>query len=71
MLVYERAVGRCERCGLPAGRIAPRGEVWRVAGAHVHHVVPKAVGGGHGLANLQLRCRECHRLEHPGNPALR
>lgn len=71
MLAFERASGRCESCGLPAGRIAPGEDGWRVRSAHVHHVRPISRGGRHGLANLRLLCAKCHSAEHPENDALR
>lgn len=70
MLVFERAMGRCEACGLPAGAIALREDDWRVTRAHVHHIIPLRAGGRHGLANLRLLCLACHRDEHPGNSRL-
>lgn len=70
MVIFERASGRCEQCGLPAGSIALRDEGWRVARAHVHHVLPIAAGGKHGLDNLRLLCVACHRAAHPGNATL-
>lgn len=70
MFAFERAHGRCERCGVPAGRIALANDAWRVTGAHVHHVTPLSRGGTHALHNLSVRCVECHRAEHPGNTAI-
>ena len=70
MAVFERAYGRCESCGLPCGSVGLRNGFWRVLGAHVHHVRPRAAGGGHELSNLKLLCVECHRHEHPGNEQL-
>lgn len=70
MFTFERASGRCERCGIPAGRIALVDRTWRVTGAHVHHVQPLSRGGTHALANLSLRCVECYRAEHPDNREL-
>lgn len=70
MAAFERAAGRCESCGLPAGRIALRDDEWSVTGAHVHHLLPIARGGRHELANLSVRCAECHREEHPENVQL-
>lgn len=66
-VVFERATGRCESCGVPAGRFACVGGVWRVTGAHVHHVVPIARGGRHAPENLRLFCVTCHQAEHPEN----
>lgn len=71
MLAFERAAGRCEACGMPAGSIAPGPRGWRVAVAHVHHVLPISRGGRHGLANLRLLCVKCHSAEHPENVELR
>lgn len=70
MVVFKRASGRCESCGVPAGRIAPSPRGWRVTAAHVHHVLPIARGGRHGLSNLRLLCVTCHRAEHPENEEL-
>jgi 5-methylcytosine-specific restriction enzyme A len=47
----QRAGGRCEQCGRRRGRL------------HVDHIVPRAQGGGHDLANLQVLCSgpgSCH-----------
>lgn len=71
MRVFERAYGRCERCGWPAGAIRLVSDRWRVCGAHVHHVRPISQGGRHHLANLQLLCAACHADAHPGNERLR
>ena len=68
--VFERAAGRCEACGLPAGRFGLHDGAWRVTGAHVHHVIPIASGGRHHFANLRLLCVLCHRAAHPGNSEL-
>jgi 5-methylcytosine-specific restriction endonuclease McrA len=70
LAIYERGMGRCERCGLPCGRIGLCGKSWRVIAAHIHHMRAIAEGGGHELANLQVRCIECHRAEHPENSLL-
>jgi len=70
MRVFERASGRCETCGLPAGSIRLRGSSWRVAGAHVHHLIPIAVRSQHSLRNLRLLCVACHRAAHPDNPRI-
>ena len=54
-LVYERAEGRCESCGILVG----------VRG-HIHHK-----GNGdydyQNIENLQLLCPSCHRLIHSGD----
>lgn len=71
MSVFERASGRCERCGLPCGHIGLRNGKWRVIGAHIHHVLPIAAGGNHALENLEVRCAACHADEHPENTELR
>ncbi|HET7436437.1 MAG TPA: HNH endonuclease signature motif containing protein [Thermoanaerobaculia bacterium] len=70
LFVFERASGRCESCGLPAGRIDLRNGRWRVVAAHVHHVIPIAAGGRHGFANLRLLCAACHQAAHPENREL-
>jgi 5-methylcytosine-specific restriction endonuclease McrA len=70
MAVYQRAAGRCERCGRPTGRIDLFRRRWRLVGAHIHHVRPIADGGRHELANLAVRCPACHADEHPGNTTL-
>jgi 5-methylcytosine-specific restriction endonuclease McrA len=71
MAVFERAAGRCERCGMPAGSVGLRDDEWRVIGAHIHHLVPISAGGGHALENLTVRCADCHSAEHPDNFSLR
>lgn len=70
MMVFERAFGRCQRCGVPAGRIQWCEDRWRVTGGHVHHVIAIAAGGRHHLHNLQLLCVSCHRQAHPENAEL-
>jgi 5-methylcytosine-specific restriction endonuclease McrA len=70
MYVFERASGRCENCGLPAGQVKLGDSGWRVAGAHVHHIIPIAARGRHQLTNLRLLCVSCHRAAHPDNPRL-
>jgi ATP-dependent DNA helicase RecQ len=37
----------------------------REDGAHVHHVLPRAAGGGDELANLISLCPMCHAAVHP------
>ncbi len=50
-LALKRAAGRCERCGRRTARV------------EVDHRIPRAQGGGHDLANLQVLCKgpgSCH-----------
>ncbi|MBC8425545.1 HNH endonuclease [bacterium] len=35
----------------------------------VHHRKPRAKGGGHDLANLQVLCSGCHQHVHRGEAA--
>lgn len=46
----QRTAGRCEDCGALEGA-EPH---------HIHHVVPRALGGTHALDNLRLLCPDCH-----------
>lgn len=43
---------RCQRCG------------WAEAKCDAHHLVPKASGGRHTIANAIVLCPNCHRVEH-------
>lgn len=52
--VLDRDQGLCQECKRQ-GRIMP--------GTDVDHIVPKAQGGSDSLSNLQVLCRECHRLK--------
>ena len=70
MLAFERAFGRCQKCGWPAGRVQLTERVARIAGAHVHHIQHLARGGNHAVTNLILLCAECHAAEHPHNEKL-
>jgi hypothetical protein len=49
--VTERAMGRCEYCGLSADGQA--------ATFHVDHVIPQVAGGPTVLENLALACIHC------------
>jgi hypothetical protein len=51
--VLERDHHRCAAPGCEAARFI-----------HVHHIVPKEVGGVNELANLITLCASCHRLAH-------
>jgi 5-methylcytosine-specific restriction endonuclease McrA/peptidoglycan hydrolase-like protein with peptidoglycan-binding domain len=49
-LVLMREQAHCQRCGV----------LCDLNKAHVHHIIPKAQGGDHGLDNLAFLCRDCH-----------
>lgn len=49
-LVHRRDGGRCVRCGV---RVSLRY-------CHIHHLVPRGLGGDHGFQNLVTLCRSCH-----------
>ncbi|MFZ1233953.1 MAG: HNH endonuclease, partial [Thiofilum sp.] len=49
-LVSMREQALCQRCGV----------LCDLNKAHIHHIIPKAQGGGHGLDNLAFLCRDCH-----------
>ena len=50
-LVFERAAGRCEYCGLSQER--------QEATFHIDHVIPRAAGGEAVADNLALACVSC------------
>ena len=52
--VVERDHGACQDCGKELGHL-PR---WYT---EVHHIVPRAHGGGDHPMNLKTLCVECHR----------
>src|SRR5262245_24711385 len=54
--LFERARGRCERCGRPL----PEG--W-----HAHHVRAHAAGGPTDVFNGQALCPQCHQEISMGN----
>ena len=54
-LVWRRDGGRCQTPGCRSSR-----------GLAIHHVVPRAQGGGHEPANLRLHCSACHQAQHAG-----
>lgn len=65
----EKATGRHYRS--PALRAKERdGAACRLCGfslvVQVHHIVPKARGGGHGLGNLVTLCPNHHAMAHAG-----
>lgn len=45
----QQQAGRCAICGFP---LSTR--------MHVDHIVPRALGGGNRIANLQLVCARCN-----------
>lgn len=49
--IYEREGYACALCGDPRN-------------LHIHHVVPRSVGGGNNPHNLIALCRYCHALAH-------
>lgn len=57
--VYVRDGGRCRICAEPVG----------VGDFHVDHVVPRARGGGHEMANLQLAHANCNIMKNARSQA--
>lgn len=60
-VAYERASGRCERCGAVLGDNC----------GHAHHRLPKRVGGStrgeiQTVSNCLIVCDFCHRFIHEG-----
>lgn len=49
-LVHRRDGWRCVRCGI---RVSLRY-------CHIHHLVPRNLGGDHGFQNLVTLCKSCH-----------
>ena len=58
-LVWRRDGGRCQTPGCRSAR-----------GLEIHHVVPRARGGGHEAGNLRLHCSACHHAQHAGTLAV-
>lgn len=56
--LFERAMGRCERCKLPAH------PAYKPSWLHPHHRLPRARGGTHELSNGAALCGKCHRFIH-------
>ncbi|MFQ5898048.1 MAG: HNH endonuclease [Candidatus Methylomirabilia bacterium] len=79
MVVLQRDGKRCVRCGSDGvaflrrkRRRLKRKPRWHPEGGlHVHHQVPIASGGHHGLNNLVTLCGDCHSDEHPQVELLR
>lgn len=58
LVVYRRAGGRCERCG-----------VWlTVAGMECHHRRLRSQGGRDAVVNLVALCPSCHHVEVHAQP---
>jgi 5-methylcytosine-specific restriction endonuclease McrA len=55
---FKVEVGHCQACQFMPGAA----ELSRAM--HVHHVVPRAKGGGHERENLLVLCARCHALAH-------
>ena len=56
--VFQRACGRCERCGIG---VSDRRPAWHSQRAHVNEIVPRSRGGSAvDPANAELLCRQCH-----------
>jgi 5-methylcytosine-specific restriction endonuclease McrA len=51
-MALRRDAYTCVECGQVGGRL------------EVHHITPLCMGGTHRLANLETRCRACHRAIH-------
>lgn len=59
--IYRRDMGLCVRCGKP-------GEIVH----HKEHLTPQNIDNPCitlSEDNLELLCRECHAIEHEGQPA--
>lgn len=52
-LVLKRDNWICVKCG-------------KDKNLHVHHILPKSIGGTNGPGNLITLCGWCHAQEHPG-----
>jgi hypothetical protein len=57
--VWSRDAGRCQTPGCRSS-----------VGLEIHHVVPRADGGGHEPSNLRLACSSCHMGFHAGTLTL-
>jgi 5-methylcytosine-specific restriction endonuclease McrA len=55
--VFAAAQGRCAQCG---GLVSQTGR--GPQGAAIHHIVPKSMGGGDEISNLQLLHNRCHNI---------
>ena len=53
-LVLRRDNYTCKRCGK---KFPPEN-------LHVHHIIPKKIGGTDALENLETLCEDCHRFRH-------
>jgi 5-methylcytosine-specific restriction endonuclease McrA len=56
-VVYRRAKGRCERCGIAVSGKRPLGHPQR---AEMNHKVPRSRGGRDDPDNCELICHACH-----------
>lgn len=46
---FKRAEGKCEKCGANVS-----------SGAEYDHIIPAVLGGGVGIENCQVLCKQCH-----------
>lgn len=53
--IYERDHGRCVRCNICLS----------LSAAHIHHVLPRKLGGANTADNLVTLCEGCHSIIHP------
>ena len=57
---YERANGKCERCGKHCARIQTQ-YGFNYPESEFHHKQSVAADGSNGLSNCEHLCKECHR----------
>lgn len=64
LAVYQRAQGRCEKCGCPVlHKHDPRATEWTVM--HGHEQIPRSLGGdATSDKNVICLCMKCHALIH-------
>jgi RNA-directed DNA polymerase len=55
LTIWKRQKGRCPICYQA---------VTRETGWDIHHVIPRAKGGGDRLSNLEMLHLNCHRQHH-------
>jgi 5-methylcytosine-specific restriction endonuclease McrA len=63
-VAIKRDKHTCQQCGIKEDWKFYKESLRNVSNLHIHHIIPRCMGGSNKIDNLITLCEECHKEEH-------